>query len=69
FTDELSNGIQKLEPLLDDLEIKLLLNGPHDDGAAILTINSGAGGTESQDWAQMLMRMYLRWAENNGFST
>src|SRR5256885_9154596 len=44
-----------------------MLSGPHDAKAAILSIHPGAGGTESQDWAQMLMRMYLRWAERAGF--
>src|SRR5207247_3207705 len=49
------------------LALKLMLSGPHDGKAAILSIHPGAGGTESQDWAQMLMRMYLRWCERNGF--
>jgi peptide chain release factor 2 len=52
---------------LDALELKLFLNGPHDKKNCIFTINSGAGGTESQDWAEMLSRMYTRWAESRGW--
>ncbi len=52
-----------------DLELKGLLSDPEDEKNAILTIHPGAGGTESQDWAQMLMRMYLRWAERHQFKT
>jgi peptide chain release factor 2 len=53
---------------LESLELKVLMNGPHDRGMAFLTIHSGAGGTEACDWAEMLLRMYQRWAEQNGFS-
>lgn len=52
---------------LDDLEFKMSFSGPYDKANAILAIHAGAGGTESQDWAEMLMRMYLRWAERRGF--
>jgi peptide chain release factor 2 len=52
---------------LDALELKLFLTGPHDKKNCILTINSGAGGTESCDWANMLLRMYQRWAESRGW--
>ncbi len=52
--------------LLDDLEFKNMLSGDEDGLDAVLTINSGAGGTESQDWAEMLMRMYIRWGERHG---
>src|SRR6204780_842918 len=52
---------------LDAVELKLFLNGPHDKKNCIFTINSGAGGTESQDWAEMLSRMYTRWAESRGW--
>jgi peptide chain release factor 2 len=52
---------------LDALELKLFLNGPHDKKNCVLTINSGAGGTESCDWANMLLRMYQRWAESRGW--
>ncbi len=52
---------------VEDLEFRNMLSGEEDKLSAILTINSGAGGTESQDWAEMLMRMYMRWAERNRF--
>ncbi|MBI3783490.1 MAG: peptide chain release factor 2 [Deltaproteobacteria bacterium] len=52
---------------LDKLELQRKLGGEHDPGNAILTLHPGAGGTEAQDWAEMLMRMYLRWAERHGF--
>jgi peptide chain release factor 2 len=58
-----------LEKELAQREISTLLSGPYDKGNALLTINSGAGGTESQDWAAMLQRLYLRWAERRGFET
>jgi peptide chain release factor 2 len=54
---------------LDKLETKMLLSGENDERSAIVTIHPGAGGTESQDWAEMLLRMYLRWAERNRFET
>lgn len=53
--------------LLEGLEFKRMLGGEEDALSAILNINSGAGGTESQDWAQMLMRMYIKWGESNGY--
>jgi peptide chain release factor 2 len=54
---------------LAQLEEERLFSGEYDDGAAVLTIHPGAGGTESQDWAEMLLRMYLRWADRRGFKT
>ncbi len=54
---------------IDSLETKVLLSGENDRLNAIVNIHPGAGGTEAQDWAEMLMRMYLRWAEQNGFKT
>jgi peptide chain release factor 2 len=54
---------------LEKLETQMLLSGDNDERSAIVTIHPGAGGTESQDWAEMLLRMYLRWAERNGFQT
>ena len=54
---------------IDEVEVQFLLNGKHDRNDAILTIHPGAGGTESQDWAEMLLRMYKRWAENSNFKT
>jgi peptide chain release factor 2 len=67
--DDLRKGISNLKEDFDSLEIQNLLSGELDKNNAILTIHPGAGGTESQDWAQMLMRMYLRWAERHKFST
>ncbi len=56
-----------LEKTLSDLEFRQMLSGPHDQSDTILTIRSGAGGIDSQDWAEMLMRMYVYWAERQGF--
>ena len=64
---EIGDGIERLRRELDEFELKVMLSGSHDSKAAILSIHPGAGGTESQDWAQMLMRMYLRWCERAGF--
>jgi peptide chain release factor 2 len=58
-----------IEVQLDALELSLSLNGPYDTRNAVLAIHAGAGGTESQDWAEMLLRMYLRWAEARGYET
>ncbi len=63
---EVASGLGKLQQTLSDLEIRALLNGPHDNSDAIMTLHSGAGGTEAADWAQMLFRMYTRWAERKG---
>jgi peptide chain release factor 2 len=60
---DLENEISQLESELDRREISTLLGGPYDKGNAILAIHAGAGGTEAQDWAAMLERMYLRWME------
>ena len=64
---ELTSAVTELESDLEKLELTALLSGPHDAADAIATINAGAGGTESQDWAEMLLRMYTRWAEREGF--
>jgi peptide chain release factor 2 len=61
--------LDALRQLVDTLETETLLSGENDRLNAIVTIHPGAGGTESQDWADMLLRMYLRWAERQGFST
>jgi peptide chain release factor 2 len=66
---DLRREMDSLRAMVDKLEIETLLSGENDDRSAIVTIHPGAGGTESQDWAEMLMRMYLRWAEREGFST
>src|ERR1700748_3162992 len=68
-TDDLRREIDQLREVSDKLETQTLLSGEHDARNAIVTIHPGAGGTESQDWAEMLMRMYLRWAERQGFQT
>jgi peptide chain release factor 2 len=64
---DLERGVAELQAEVDAAEIKKMLGGEHDRRNAIVTIHPGAGGTESQDWAEMLMRMYLRWFERRGF--
>ncbi len=64
---ELDQQFEKAVKLIEDLEFLQMLGGKEDKLNAILKINPGAGGTESQDWAEMLMRMYIRWGEKNGF--
>jgi peptide chain release factor 2 len=64
---EIADGLGRLRRELEEFELKLMLSGPHDSKACVLSIHPGAGGTESQDWAQMLMRTYLRWCERKGF--
>lgn len=64
---EREKEVQKLEEEIKDFEFSTILSGVDDPKNALLTIHSGAGGTESQDWAQMLLRMYLRWVERKGF--
>ncbi len=65
---ELVSSIQKMQAEFDNLEIQTLLSGKYDANNAIVTLHPGAGGTESQDWAEMLYRMYTRWATNNGYT-
>ncbi len=64
---ELDEEIQELSKRLNEFELQLLLSEPHDKNNAILELHPGAGGTESQDWGSMLLRMYTRWAEKKGF--
>ena len=66
---ELQTVIERLEREVEEAETEMLLSGPNDTRDAIVTINAGAGGTDAQDWAEMLLRMYLRWAERRGFKT
>jgi peptide chain release factor 2 len=66
---DLRREIDSLREVVDKLETETLLSGENDELNAIVTIHPGAGGTESQDWADMLLRMYLRWAEREGFET
>ncbi|MCX7878429.1 MAG: peptide chain release factor 2 [Ignavibacteria bacterium] len=65
---EIDKDLSQLESDISDLEFRTMLNDKDDERDAILTINSGAGGTEAQDWAEMLLRMYTRYAEKQGFS-
>jgi peptide chain release factor 2 len=64
---ELAEQLASVERRLSELEEERLFSGPYDSGDAVVTVNAGAGGTDSQDWAEMLLRMYLRWAERRGF--
>ncbi len=64
---ELGAALKKITPLLDRVELTAKMTGEHDQSNAFIEIHPGAGGTESQDWAQMLERLYLRWAERRGF--
>ncbi len=66
-TADLDAGLGRLEEQVEAAETKRILGGEHDRANAVLTIHPGAGGTESQDWADMLLRMYLKWAERRGF--
>lgn len=67
--EELSVETEKIKHELDQLSLSTLLGGKHDRGNALLTINTGEGGTDAQDWAGMLERMYLRWCERRGYKT
>jgi len=66
---EAADRLERTESDLDDAELRRLLAGEHDASNAILAINAGAGGTDACDWAEMLLRMYLRWAERRGYRT
>jgi peptide chain release factor 2 len=66
---DLENEIRRFAKRLEEMEDAMLLSGENDSRSAIVTIHPGAGGTESQDWAEMLLRMYLRWAERNDMKT
>lgn len=65
--EETKNNLVNLEQSLNKFDIQQMLSGEYDDANAILTINAGAGGTDAQDWAEMLLRMYMRWAESKGW--
>jgi peptide chain release factor 2 len=67
--NELEGDVKKIEGAVDRLELQTLLSGKYDRGNALLAIHAGAGGTDSQDWAAMLERLYLRWAERRGYET
>ncbi|WP_404791036.1 peptide chain release factor 2 [Altericista sp. CCNU0014] len=65
--NEAETSLKQLAHQLDRWELQQLLSGPYDKSGAVLTINAGAGGTDAQDWAEMLLRMYTRWAERKGY--
>lgn len=67
--DEVNNELVELESQLAQLEFRRMFAGPHDSADCYLDLQAGSGGTEAQDWAEMLLRMYLRWAESKGFTT
>lgn len=69
FGEEVEAALGGLEKLVDKLEFARMMSGPSDGSGAILGIHAGAGGTESQDWVEMLLRMYVRWCERRGFAT
>lgn len=69
FAAEVPGEVRRLEALLEELELKALLNGPLDGNGAIMTINARDGGTDANDWAEMLLRMYLNWAQANDYET
>jgi len=66
--DEVTTNLPALARAIDDLEVRTLLSGEYDERHAVITINPGAGGVDSQDWAEMLLRMYVRWAERSGYA-
>lgn len=66
---EIESGLGKLVEELDKFDLQMLLSGEYDQSSAIVTINAGAGGTDAQDWAEMLLRMYLRWCDRKKYST
>ncbi len=68
FVPELRGVLERTEKQVDELEIKSLLSGPHDANPAILSINARDGGTDANDWAEMLLRMYIQWAQKQGYA-
>ncbi len=69
FIPELQKELERGETLLDDLELKSLLSGPHDAAGAIMSINARDGGTDANDWAEMMLRMYIQWAQKHDYTT
>lgn len=67
MADEIAGELARATALMDELEVELLLSGSYDTHDAFLSIKAGMGGTDAQDWAEMMLRMYLRWAERRGF--
>ena len=68
FATEVPAALERLETQIDELELAALLDGPHDGAAAILTINARDGGVDANDWAEMLLRMYMQWAQKHDYS-
>lgn len=68
FLDEVKTGVEGLTANIENTKLETLLSGPYDKNDAIITLHAGAGGTEAQDWASMLLRMYQMWAEKRGFA-
>src|SRR5689334_22085847 len=66
---EVAADTETLAKRVEAFEVRLMLSGPYDDHDAIVNFSAGAGGVDAQDWAEMLLRMYLRWAERRGFKT
>ena len=64
--DEVAKGIEEIKKKLSELKMGTLLSGQYDRNNAIITLHAGAGGTEAQDWVEMLLRMYTRWCEKKG---
>ena len=67
--DEVAESVATLKLELDRLQVEALFSGEYDSGDAVVSIHAGEGGTDAQDWAEMLLRMYLRWSESRGFKT
>ena len=67
LTTELADGVRRVRAEIDALQEAALFTGEYDAGPAVVQVNAGAGGTDAQDWAEMLLRMYLRWAEHRGY--
>src|SRR4051812_16260750 len=68
IADELDGQLTAMEQRLQELELERLFSGRYDAGDALVTVNAGAGGTDAQDWAEMVLRMEMRWAEQRGFA-
>ncbi len=68
YIEEIGSAVKRIRITIDDMTLQTLLSGEYDKNNAIITLHSGAGGTESQDWVEMLLRMYTRWAERRNFS-
>jgi peptide chain release factor 2 len=65
--EDVEETLASVESRLEELELERLFSGRYDAGDALVTVNSGAGGTDAQDWAEMVLRMEMRWAERRGF--